>query len=133
MFGRKKKEKSQEQQETAQSQPSPHSMSATKIGLKNKIIHQIIKKNFPIVAPVKTYDFSDLLRYFKYYMGSGLIDATIERRVQRELSNKDQFPARLFFGFIGVGIMIAIIAVSLLILYKGITPAAAGAGMALIG
>lgn len=67
------------------------------------------KIDFPIRAPVRTYNFGDLERYFKYYMGSGLIDATIERRVQRELANRNQFPAKLFFSMIGLGIMIFLI------------------------
>lgn len=71
--------------------------------------HKVVHKDFPIVAPYRTYNFGDLLRYFKYYMGSGLIDATVERRVQRELAHKKDFPFRTFFSLIGVGIMIFMI------------------------
>ena len=81
-----------------------------------KVTHNVIKTSFPIVAPVITYNFSDLLRYFKYYMGSGLIDATVERRVQRELANRKDFPTKLFFGAIGIGIMIFMIMIGAVVL-----------------
>jgi len=79
----------------------------------------------PIRAPIKTYNFSDLLRYFKYYMGSGLIDATIERRVQRELANRKDFPTRLFFSLIGLGIMIFIIFIGAMT-FMQVAPGAGG-------
>lgn len=86
-------------------QKEENSTSATK----TKGPHNVTKTDFPITAPVMTYNFGDLLRYFKYYMGSGLIDATVERRVTRELAHKKDFPFRTFFSLIGVGIMIFMI------------------------
>lgn len=70
-----------------------------------------------------TANFGDLLRFFKYYMGSGLIDATVERRVQRELLHRKEFPTRLFFGAIGIGIMILMICLGVYIVVQ-LTPAA---------
>jgi len=54
-----------------------------------------------------------------------LIDATIERRVQRELANRKDFPTRLFFSLIGLGIMIFIIFIGAMT-FMQVAPAGGG-------
>lgn len=88
-----------------------------------KTEHQVTHKDFPILALAMTANFGDLLRYFKYYMGSGLIDATVERRVQRELAHKKDFPFRTFFSAVGVGIMVFMIVIAGLVFLQA-APAA---------
>ncbi len=70
--------------------------------------HRVSKKDFPIVAPVTTYDFGDLLRFFKYYMGAGMIFATLERMVvdAREDMEGNNFGTAMKFIGLGIGLFI---------------------------
>jgi hypothetical protein len=81
--------------------------------------HIVTKTDFPIKCPVITENFGDLMRYFLYNMSSGLITATVERMVQRELANRSGFPAKFVFGAIGIGIMIFLMCMGYVILTTG--------------
>jgi hypothetical protein len=82
-------------------------------------IHEVTKTDFPIKCPVITHNFGDLLRYFLYGMSSGMITATVERMVQRELANRHDFPIKFVFGAIGIGIMIFLMCMGYVILTSG--------------
>lgn len=49
-------------------------------------------------------------------MSATLITSNIERAVQRELAGRKDFPFKMFFGFIGVGIMIFLIFLGAMVL-----------------
>lgn len=86
------------------------------------------KLDFPIVAPVRTYNFGDLLRYFKYNMGAGLIIATLERMVSdaREDILGNNFGTAV--KFIGIGIMLFMVFLGAYILLQN--PTIAGTAVA---
>lgn len=71
--------------------------------------HEVEHIDMPIKAPVVTSNFGDILRYFKYNMGAGLIMATLERMVADAREDMQQSNFGIFVKFIGVGIMIFII------------------------
>ncbi len=79
------------------------------------------KLDFPIAAPVRTYNFGDLLRYFKYNMGAGLLMATLERMVSdaREDMMGNNFAVAV--KWIGVGIMIFMVFLGAYILLQNPT------------
>lgn len=86
------------------------------------------KTDFPIKAPALTYNFGDLVRYFKYNMGSGMIMATLERMVAdaREDMEGNKFGAAM--KFIGVGIMLFMLFLGAYILIS--SPSLGGGGRA---
>lgn len=102
--------------------------------------HIVTKTDFPVKCPVITHNFGDLLRYFLYNMSSGMITATVERMVQRELANRHDFPTKLFFSLIALGIMIFLIFMGAMVFYQAgpgavqaVQSGASGAGGALGG
>lgn len=85
------------------------------------------KLDFPIVAPVRTANFGDLLRYFKYNMGAGLIIATLERMVTdaREDMVGNNFGVAV--KWIGIGIMLFMVFLGAYILLQSPTIAGTAA------
>lgn len=67
------------------------------------------KLHMPLLTLIKTLSMHGILKYEQFSMSSALIDSTIEREVQRSLAGRKDFPTRLFFGMVGVGIMIFMI------------------------
>lgn len=91
------------------------------------MVHKVTKLDFPIVAPVRTSNFGDLLRYFKYNMGAGLIIATLERMVTdaREDMVGNNFGVAV--KWIGIGIMLFMVFLGAYILLQNPTIAGTAA------
>lgn len=93
---------------------------------RKKTVHIITKLDFPIAAPIRTYNFGDLLRYFKYNMGAGLLMATLERMVQDAKEDMLGNSFATAVKWIGVGIMIFMVFLGAYILLQ--SPAISGGG-----
>lgn len=91
---------------------------------------KVVHVDMPITAPRLTFNFGDILRYFKYNMSSGIMIATIERAVQRELQNRKDFPTKFVFGAIAVGIMIFMIFMGAVVLLQVLPTAGEAAASA---
>lgn len=95
-------------------QPEPESRQTKKYMHPKNM--KIIKRDMPIRAPVMTYNFGDLLRFFKYYMGAGMIFATLERMVSDAREDIEGTNLGTFIKFAGLGIMFFMIFIGAYIL-----------------
>jgi hypothetical protein len=65
-----------------------------------------------------TYNFNDLTRYFKYNMSSGVMMATVERKVMDAMEDIKGSNFNTFIKFLGVGIMVFMIILGAVILLR---------------
>lgn len=88
--------------------------------------HKVEHVDMPIQAPVVTYNFGDITRYFKYNMGAGMIMATLERMVQDDRMDRMGNNIGTMMKFIGVGIMVFLVILGAYILLN--SPVVKGTG-----
>ena len=101
---------------------------------KNLFLTNDEKENLEIKVPVQTFNFYDLIRYFKYYMSSALMMSTIERKVHDELSKIKSCPFKAMGLFIGIGVMFLCIGMAFMLITQNLGSApSAASGLAAVG
>ncbi len=78
-------------------------------------------------APVKTHNYEDLKRYFKYNMAAPIIESTIERRVSDAMEDLQGNNFATFLKFISIGIMLFMICLGGVILLRSLPEGGAAA------
>ena len=71
-------------------------------------------------APVKTHNYDDLKRYFKYNMAAPIIESTIERRVSDAMEDLQGNNFATFLKFISIGIMLFMVCLGGVILLRSV-------------